>query len=456
MTLIIDELDIPVLRDLVAVTSKGVPERLVEDKTINYLINLIHPISFGDKEDIYFYWDGVYRDGGEELIKQILNKGLITFRNAYNEPIITIRQSREIVEKIKYLCMDERENFDKDLEIINMRNGLYNWRTGEFKNHTHEYKSLIQIPVTYNPTAECPTHIEVLSEIVPKKYFKLVLEYFAYLLYREYKIQNSLILYGPGGTGKSEFLDMMRRLIGENNCVSYSLHDLSNKNFAIAKLYGKSLNECGELDNVAITKTGIFKQCTSRKDVLTGDRKFLDPIYFVNFAKFVFAANELCPIADQSTGFWRRFIILEFSRVYKREEYNYERLDKLKTDEEVSGLFNLVVPLLKNIIDKGYFEDAPTAEETRELYAKLSDPIKVFAREGIFEDPSNSGIMKGLMYDSYRKLCFKYRQTPLHINDFNKEIQKLAPYLKSGQKYDNQLRKKRPSWINVSLSNVFE
>ena len=66
MTLIIDELNIPVLNNLIAVSEKGIPERLVEDKTIDYLIDLIHPVSFSDKEDIYFYWNGVYREGGEE------------------------------------------------------------------------------------------------------------------------------------------------------------------------------------------------------------------------------------------------------------------------------------------------------------------------------------------------------------------------------------------------------
>ena len=190
--------------------------------------------------------------------------------------------------------------------------------------------------------------------------------------------------------------------------------------------------------------------------MLTGDRKFRDPIYFINFAKFVFATNELCPINDNSTGFWRRFIILEFTRIYNQNEYDMVKLEKLKDQKEISGLFNLVIKLLPGLIDRNYFVDTPTAEETKELYAKLSDPIKYFAREGIFEDPSNSGIMKSMVYNSYLKLCSKYKQTPMHKTDFDKEIQKLAPYLKSGQKYDSQLRKKRPSWINVSLSNVFE
>ena len=95
--------------------------------------------------------------------------------------------------------------------------------------------------------------------------------------------------------------------------------------------------------------------------MLTGDRKFRDPIYFINFAKFVFATNELCPINDNSTGFWRRFIILEFSRFYTPDEYNLGKLDKLKSQEEISGLFNLVIKLLPNLIDRNYFVDTPTA-----------------------------------------------------------------------------------------------
>ncbi len=456
MSLVIDELNIPVLKDLLCVDDNGVPERLIDDKAVDYIIDLIHPVSFSEKEDIYYYYNGVYREGGEELIRQILNKGLKTFRTLYAEPIITIKQSSEIIEKIRYLCMDDRNNFDTKLEIINMANGLYNWQTGELQEHTPEYKSLIQIPIIYNREADCPIHREVLHEIVPEKYYNLVLEYFAYLLYRSYSIQSCLILYGPGGTGKSVFLDMMKGFVGVKNCVSYSLHDLTSKPFCIAKLFGMLLNECGELDNNVVAKTGIFKSATGRTDMLTGDRKFRDPIYFTNFAKFVFATNELCPINDDSTGFWRRFIILEFLRKYDPSEYDYGRLEKLKTEEEISGLFNMVIKLLPDLINRGYFNDAPKPEETKELYLKLSNPIRIFARDGIFEDPDSYGIYKYWMHQSYVRLCKKYNQTPLHINDFNKEIQKLAPYLKTGQKYNKEHGKKEASWIGVSLTNYFD
>jgi putative DNA primase/helicase len=440
---------------MMALDEKGVPDRIIEDKVVNYLIELIHPVIFSANEDIYFYHNGVYKEGGETLIKQILNKGFLPFRNVYNEPIISIKQSNELVEKIKFLCMDERDNFDKDLAIINMRNGLYNWQTGEFKGHDWKYKSLIQIPVIYNKAADCPIHRDILHEIVPKEYYILALEYFAYLLYRSYNIQSCLILYGPGGTGKSVFLSMMRNFVGGNNCVNYSLHSLTTKQFSIYRLYNMLLNECGDLDNNVINNTGIFKQASGR-DMLTGERKFLDPIYFKNFAKFVFSTNELPPIKDNSTGLYRRIIILLFLRKFKQDEYDYDKLAKLETDEEISGLFNMIIPLLPELIKRSYFKDAPSSEETHRLYDALSDPLTLFARKCIYEDPSSYGIFKSTLYQEYVRLCRMFNQTELDFNDFNREIQKQANYLKTGQKMNKQLGKKQTSWIGVSLSHIFD
>jgi putative DNA primase/helicase len=248
---------------------------------------------------------------------------------------------------------------------------------------------------------------------------------------------------------------MMRNFIGEENCTNYSLQSLTTKPFSIYRLYNKMLNECGDLDNSAINNTGVFKQITGR-DMLAGERKFLDPIYFINFAKCVFSTNECPPIKDNSTGFYRRIIILLFTRKYKQEEYDYERLEKLKSEEELSGLFNMVIKLLPELIKRAYLKDAPTPEETQKLYGALSDPLMLFSRDCIFEDPSSYGIFKATLYQEYCKICNKFKQIPLHMNDFNKELLKLAPYLKTGQKMNKQLQKKQSSWIGVSLTHLYD
>jgi phage/plasmid-associated DNA primase len=47
----------------------------------------------------------------------------------------------------------KRKKFDANLDIINLKNGLYNIRTGKLESHSSDYYSLNQKPFPYNPKA---------------------------------------------------------------------------------------------------------------------------------------------------------------------------------------------------------------------------------------------------------------------------------------------------------------
>ena len=49
-------------------------------------------------------------------------------------------------------------------------------------------------------------------------------------------------------------------------------------------------------------------------------------------------------------------------------------IDKLTTPDELSGLFNLSVKHLKNLLERGKFDNEPVIAEKRELYIKKSNP----------------------------------------------------------------------------------
>ena len=59
----------------------------------------------------------------------------------------------EVINHIKARKID-RSEFDKDLDILSVKNGLINIRTGEFKDYDPNYLSLIQLPIPYNPKAK--------------------------------------------------------------------------------------------------------------------------------------------------------------------------------------------------------------------------------------------------------------------------------------------------------------
>jgi putative DNA primase/helicase len=446
--------NLPPMQHCLVMDEDGKIIRCNDEKVVTYLLNTIQPVTFSE-DDIYYYSDGVYIPGGEILIKEILNKKLIMFNTEYGDPVISRKQSKEIIEKVRFCTMIDRSEFDKDLNIINMKNGLYNWTNGEFKLHDPKYKSLIQIPIIYNPDAKCPTILEVLKEIIEPKYFILCLEYLAYLLYRGFPIQNILILYGPGGTGKSVFLDLCTDIVGSNNYSSISLQDMANNKFAIHELYNKLLNICGDMGSSKLLDTDVFKRATGR-DTINGEQKYKDTFKFKSFAKMVLSLNIVPPTNDFSSGFSRRLIIIQFLRKYKKEEYDYVRLAKLKDPEELSGLFNVVIKLLPDLINRSYLTGVPSEDETNRLYTTLSNPLLVFCRECIGEDPESYGIMKTYMYKQYSEFCKRFKTLPIPFSDFNKELQKQSPYIRTTSKMNPEEGKRKAAWANVSLTHAWD
>ena len=86
--------------------------------------------------EILYYDDknGVYVSGGEILIEKELDK---TFGFKLRTSDIT--EIKNCVMRKTYVKMEE---FDSNIDIINLKNGLYNWRTNEFFAHTPDYYSL--------------------------------------------------------------------------------------------------------------------------------------------------------------------------------------------------------------------------------------------------------------------------------------------------------------------------
>ena len=109
---------------------------------------------------------------------------------------------------------------------------------------------------------------------------------------------------GDGRNGKSKTLELLKRFVGEENCVEVPLDELEKDLFAIGELFKKLTNLAADLSKSALKNTGRFKKLTGR-DLVTAARKFLPRIKFVNYAKMLFACNELPFTYDLSTADWK-------------------------------------------------------------------------------------------------------------------------------------------------------
>jgi len=122
-------------------------------KVADIVMKYVHFATLEDTEEVYYYCNGKYVSGGEVLIGKIVQEA---FRKVEVHARLSKHYVNEIIGHIQRSTYVRRSEFDKDLWIINVKNGLLDLRTLELKPHSPEYYSMIQIPVEWDPNAYCP------------------------------------------------------------------------------------------------------------------------------------------------------------------------------------------------------------------------------------------------------------------------------------------------------------
>jgi P4 family phage/plasmid primase-like protien len=317
----------------------------------------------------------------------------------------------EVIEQVKRRTYVKRSRFDSDKNVINVRNGLLNIHTLEFREHSPDHLSTIQLPIKYDPNAKCPKILKFLKEVLKKEDIRVVLQLIGYCLYKTNRYEKAFIFYGQGSNGKSTLIHLMEHFLGftdtYRNVSHVSLHDLAKNRFKPAELFGKSANLFADLGNKKISSEhwGIIKMLISG-DSMSVERKGKHPFEFTPFSKLVFSCNEIPELPDNTYATWRRLILLEFENVFE-ENRDTNLINKITTEEEMSGLLNVALQNLRQLIRENEFAYTKDIETVRRAYDLNSNTMTMFVQERIeiagpedFETCIN-------VYGAYLDLCVK-------------------------------------------------
>ena len=97
------------------------------------------------------------------------------------------------------------EKFDSNLDIINVKNGLYNMRTCTLESHSPDYYSLNQKSFSYNPKARPKYFIKFLKDVLYIDDIITAIDIIACTFLRHNQQELYFILIGIGANGKSGF-----------------------------------------------------------------------------------------------------------------------------------------------------------------------------------------------------------------------------------------------------------
>lgn len=342
---------------------------------------------------IYVYENGVYRPEGKTKIQQMVIDMLgDEYRKHYVEEVLYYIAAKTAIRDSEVNTADDG--------YINVKNGLLNWRTGELIPHTPDRLSTIQIPVKYDPDAKAERVPKFFEEVLPEDTIPIAEELFGYAMIPTTKYHKAFMLTGVGRNGKSVFIDLLNKFIGEDNISNVELQDLDGNRFKLAQLHGKLLNTFADISAKALVKSSIFKSVVSG-DRLSAEYKGVDSFDFRPFARLVFSANEIPRTNDVTDGFFRRWIIIPFPRRFEEgANADPDLLEKLTTERELSGLLNIALEGLRRLDANRAFTVNETTRQALEQYRKDSDNVAAFIEECCIVKP-DARVNKPTLYKAY-------------------------------------------------------
>jgi putative DNA primase/helicase len=102
----------------------------------------------------------------------------------------------------------------------------------------------------------------------------------------------------------------------------------------------------------ALRNTGVLKKLTDG-DYIPAERKFKSPFKLVNYAKLIFLANQIPITPDETDAFFARLIIINFPNQYLGDKADPYLIEKLTTEQELSGLLEVVLKRLPRVLKNG-------------------------------------------------------------------------------------------------------
>ena len=380
--------------------------------------NYIYTTKDDNKTEMWIYKEGIYVPQGKSEVKKLM-RGLLG--NWYS--LFFYNQVINKLEPDTFIDINKFFN-QQYMEEMPVLNGILHLRSRELKPFSPEKIFFNKLQAEYDSHANCPKIDKFLSETLANEDDRLVFyEIGGFSLWKEYKFEKAFMFMGNGRNGKDKSLELIKRLLGLENCCSVPLVSLIPDSFIISEFFNKMVNIAGEINNQDLKDTSTFKALTGRS-LVSASRKFLSPVTFQNYAKFIFACNDLPMVYDTSKAFWDRWVLLEYPYTFLQKEdlesakdktnlklRDEDIIEKITTPQEMSGLLNRFLDGLDRLMDNKTFSSTKGSEEIKNLWIRKSNSFNAFALDKI-EDEYDACIPKKELRKRYIEYCKLHKINP--------------------------------------------
>jgi putative DNA primase/helicase len=433
---------IQVLQNIAQVLKKykGTTRNSIIEEASETIANVYRFLTVEESKDILYYRDGVYVQGGDVVIEKEAEQ-LYGYE-------LSNKHLTEIKGHIMRRTYHKLTEIDTDVNIINLKNGLYDIITGQFKEHSPDYLSINQKPIVYDQKARPRLFGKYLKQVLYPTEIRTAVELMAYTFCRDNVHEIIAILFGYGANGKSVFTGLLTALHGSKNVSNVPLSSMIKNTFALSDLENKDVNIDTELSNATIQDSAILKKLTGRQPIRI-ERKHQRAYDAMLHAKLFFSANKIPQTADDSDAYYRRNIVISFPNRFEGANDDPNLLAKLTTEEELSGIFNVLMIALQRLLkNNSVYVNEKTIQRRREKYEMAANPIGSFIEHAVTRDSGESDkTPKDLLYNVYKRYCKENKLAVQSKENFGKILKKKHDF-QDGREASGE---RRTIWKGVRL-----
>lgn len=341
---------------------------------------------------------------------------------------------------ILYGDKDHIKKFNNLPNMLSVRNGMIDLKTGQLVPRTREHFTTMMLDIEYHPKIKSERLLNVIHGImledktIEKPVTEFIKRLLGYSICADPKQQIFAILHGVGSNGKSLLTRGLLKLLGcyikmapkeavmvppKGNNASPILHSLR----------GSRINVINETEEGEVLCESVIKQLTG-SDTIVSRPLYGSPVEWTPVAVNFLVTNHL-PVCSGSFAMLRRVMVINFGAIFTE---NPKAPNERSLDRTVEDMWNdpVVLQAFLNWIVSGAVEynksglnPPQQVQLSTQEYKDSMDSIKLFIDENIEKD-LESKTSSSQVYEAYRRYCAREGYTPKTQTAFGRRMSELG------------------------------